>query len=127
MMRRRTALALLTLALGAAQGCGDESGAAGSAAGGNAGAAGADGSASDVLVEDVTLVNSTLWNMRLWGCDGVVIRGVTIESDLELDLLTAEEKVRRNDVGIDEGLDDPVVDRPRRRPANLPRRTSSKP
>ena len=51
MMRRRTAIALLTLALGAAQGCGDESGAAGSAAGGNAGAAGADGSASDVLVE----------------------------------------------------------------------------
>ena len=37
----------------------------------------------DVLVEDVTLVNSTLWNVRLWGCDGVVMRGVTIESDLE--------------------------------------------
>ena len=37
----------------------------------------------DVLVEDVTLVGSTLWNVRLWGCDGVVIRGVTIESDLE--------------------------------------------
>ena len=37
----------------------------------------------DVLVEDVTLVNSTLWNVRLWGCDGVVLRGVTIESDLE--------------------------------------------
>jgi hypothetical protein len=36
-----------------------------------------------VLVEDVTLVGSTLWNVRLWGCDGVVIRGVTIESDLE--------------------------------------------
>ncbi len=37
----------------------------------------------DVLVEDVTLVGSTLWNVRLWGCDGVVFRGVTIESDLE--------------------------------------------
>ncbi len=37
----------------------------------------------DVLIEDVTLVNSTLWNVRLWGCDGVVMRGVTIESDLE--------------------------------------------
>jgi hypothetical protein len=37
----------------------------------------------DVLVEDVTLVGSTLWNVRLWGCDGVVMRGVTIESDLE--------------------------------------------
>ena len=37
----------------------------------------------DVLIEDVTLVNSTLWNVRLWGCDGVVLRGVTIESDLE--------------------------------------------
>jgi hypothetical protein len=37
----------------------------------------------DVLIEDVTLVNSTLWNVRLWGCDGVVVRGVTIESDLE--------------------------------------------
>jgi hypothetical protein len=37
----------------------------------------------DVLIEDVTLVGSTLWNVRLWGCDGVVIRGVTIESDLE--------------------------------------------
>jgi hypothetical protein len=37
----------------------------------------------DVLVEDVTLVNSTLWNVRLWGCDGVVMRGLTIESDLE--------------------------------------------
>jgi hypothetical protein len=36
-----------------------------------------------VLIEDVTLVGSTLWNVRLWGCDGVVIRGVTIESDLE--------------------------------------------
>jgi hypothetical protein len=37
----------------------------------------------DVLIEDVTLVNSTLWNVRLWGCDGVVMRGVTIASDLE--------------------------------------------
>ncbi len=37
----------------------------------------------DVLIEDVTLVGSTLWNVRLWGCDGVVMRGVTIESDLE--------------------------------------------
>ncbi len=37
----------------------------------------------DVLVEDVTLVGSTLWNVRLWGCDGVVMRGVTIASDLE--------------------------------------------
>ncbi len=37
----------------------------------------------DVLIEDVTLVNSTLWNVRLWGCDGVVMLGVTIESDLE--------------------------------------------
>jgi hypothetical protein len=37
----------------------------------------------DLLVEDVTLVGSTLWNVRLWGCDGVVMRGVTIESDLE--------------------------------------------
>jgi hypothetical protein len=37
----------------------------------------------DVLLEDVTLVGSTLWNVRLWGCDGVVVRGVTIESDLE--------------------------------------------
>ena len=36
-----------------------------------------------VLIEDVTLVGSTLWNVRLWGCDGVVMRGVTIESDLE--------------------------------------------
>ena len=37
----------------------------------------------EVLIEDVTLVGSTLWNVRLWGCDGVVMRGVTIESDLE--------------------------------------------
>ena len=37
----------------------------------------------NVLIEDVTLVGSTLWNVRLWGCDGVVVRGVTIESDLE--------------------------------------------
>jgi hypothetical protein len=37
----------------------------------------------DVLVEDVTLVGSTLWNVRLWGCDRVVMRGLTIESDLE--------------------------------------------
>ncbi len=37
----------------------------------------------DVLVEDVTLVGSPLWNVRLWGCDGVVMRDVTIESDLE--------------------------------------------
>ncbi len=37
----------------------------------------------DVLVEDVTLVGSTLWNVRLWGCEGVVMRGVNIESDLE--------------------------------------------
>ena len=37
----------------------------------------------DVLVEDVTIENSTLWAMRLWGCDGVVVRGVTITSDLE--------------------------------------------
>jgi hypothetical protein len=37
----------------------------------------------DVLIEDVTLVGSTLWNVRLWGCDGVVVRGATIESDLE--------------------------------------------
>ena len=37
----------------------------------------------DVLVEDVTIESSTLWAMRLWGCDGVVVRGVTITSDLE--------------------------------------------
>jgi hypothetical protein len=37
----------------------------------------------DVLVEDLTIENSTLWAMRLWGCNGVVVRGVTITSDLE--------------------------------------------
>jgi len=37
----------------------------------------------DVLIEDVSIENSTLWAMRLWGCDGVVVRGVTITSDLE--------------------------------------------
>jgi hypothetical protein len=37
----------------------------------------------DVLIEDVTIDDSTLWAMRLWGCDGVVVRGVTITSDLE--------------------------------------------
>jgi hypothetical protein len=37
----------------------------------------------DILVEDVTIENSTLWAMRLWGSNGVVVRGVTITSDLE--------------------------------------------
>jgi hypothetical protein len=37
----------------------------------------------DVLVEDVAIENSTLWAMRLWGCNGVVVRGITITSDLE--------------------------------------------
>ena len=37
----------------------------------------------DVLIEDVAIDDSTLWAMRLWGCDGVVVRGVTITSDLQ--------------------------------------------
>jgi hypothetical protein len=37
----------------------------------------------DVLLEDFTIESSTLWAIRLWGCDGVVVRGLTITSDLE--------------------------------------------
>lgn len=38
---------------------------------------------SDVRIEDVTIKNAPLWNVRLQDCDRVLIRGVSVLSDLE--------------------------------------------
>ena len=60
----------------------------------------------DVLVEDVTIENSTLWAMRLWGCDGVVVRGVTITSDLEKGANSDGDRHRRLEQRAHLGLPD---------------------
>ena len=73
----------------------------------------------DVLVEDVTIESSTLWAMRLWGCNGVVVRGVTVTSDLEKGAnsdgvdIDGSSNVRISDCRITTG-DDAIVSRAER-------------